>query len=273
MKKRGFTLIELLVVIAIIAVLMGILMPALRRVKEQANLARCTANLKQWHLIFSMYANENEGEVYACADYAKGWNWPWTLPEELKSWKKNKIWFCPTSTRPETEAPPGYPAMYAAWGVFTPSINGYSASEDGLAGSYGLNGYFLKMGQTKYQSGVPTKDGWKSMYTVKHASNVPFFFDCLRFDILPLPDDLPLQDELGKFVSSTQTSHMARASLNRHRGFSGMVFADGSARKVGLKELWALQWYEKYDIHGPYTLAGGVTSDMWPDWMQSFCDY
>ena len=47
-KQRGFTLIELLVVIAIIAVLMAILMPALRRVKDQANAVVCRSNLQQW---------------------------------------------------------------------------------------------------------------------------------------------------------------------------------------------------------------------------------
>ena len=56
-KRRGFTLIELLVVIAIIALLMGILMPALARVKKQAKSAACKMNLHQWAYIWSMYCS------------------------------------------------------------------------------------------------------------------------------------------------------------------------------------------------------------------------
>jgi len=53
-KHRGFTLIELLVVIAIIALLMAILMPALRRVKEQAKTVVCRSHLQQWSLCLAM---------------------------------------------------------------------------------------------------------------------------------------------------------------------------------------------------------------------------
>jgi prepilin-type N-terminal cleavage/methylation domain-containing protein/prepilin-type processing-associated H-X9-DG protein len=62
-KRRGFTLIELLVVIAIIAVLMAILMPALKRGKEQGMRAACINNMKQLALCWLLYCDDNDDKI------------------------------------------------------------------------------------------------------------------------------------------------------------------------------------------------------------------
>ena len=62
-KKAGFTLIELLVVIAIIALLMGILMPAMSRVRESAKRAVCSSQVKQIGVAMAAYASDNESSM------------------------------------------------------------------------------------------------------------------------------------------------------------------------------------------------------------------
>jgi prepilin-type N-terminal cleavage/methylation domain-containing protein/prepilin-type processing-associated H-X9-DG protein len=58
-RQPGFTLIELLVVIAIIALLMGILMPALSRVRDMGKRVGCMNNMRQVGIALQMYVNEN----------------------------------------------------------------------------------------------------------------------------------------------------------------------------------------------------------------------
>ena len=52
-----------------------------------------------------------------------------------------------------------------------------------------------------------------------------------------------------------------------------MLVMDFSARKVGLKELWTLKWHRQYDTWGPWTRAGGVRPEHWPEWMRNFKEY
>ncbi len=63
MKRSGFTLIELLVVIAIIAILAAILFPVFAKAREKARQASCQSNLKQFALVFQMYASDYD-EVF-----------------------------------------------------------------------------------------------------------------------------------------------------------------------------------------------------------------
>lgn len=77
-KQRGFTLIELLVVIAIIALLMGILMPALQRARKQSKGVVCRSNLKQVGMAANIYAENHDLFIPRSAE--------WSAISEMRPW-------------------------------------------------------------------------------------------------------------------------------------------------------------------------------------------
>ncbi len=96
---QGFTLIELLVVIAIIAILAGMLLPALSKAKESARMAQCTANLHQIGISSTMYADDNNDFYFSLGpvtspDLPNGGEW-YANPRsqiELPATDNNAYW-------------------------------------------------------------------------------------------------------------------------------------------------------------------------------------
>jgi prepilin-type N-terminal cleavage/methylation domain-containing protein/prepilin-type processing-associated H-X9-DG protein len=70
-NRRGFTLIELLVVISIIAILMGILMPALSTAKKMAQSIACSSNLRSLTIGWRMYADQNDDKLLSAESGVK----------------------------------------------------------------------------------------------------------------------------------------------------------------------------------------------------------
>ena len=88
MKRQGFTLVELLVVIAIIALLMGILMPALSRVRQLAYRLVCGANLSGIGKTMLVYANDCDGELPRAGGRRSVWGGPvvWNAADRMAAY-------------------------------------------------------------------------------------------------------------------------------------------------------------------------------------------
>lgn len=128
-SRSGFTLIELLVVIAVIAILLAVLLPALRRVRTLSKRIVCQSNLKQIAVAWNMYLDDYEGRFYQARNgnlnYGgwkgmQGWphrplnkyfDLPVDLPEDYDIESGAKIFYCPG----DIGGVPGYAVLEKAY--------------------------------------------------------------------------------------------------------------------------------------------------------------
>jgi prepilin-type N-terminal cleavage/methylation domain-containing protein/prepilin-type processing-associated H-X9-DG protein len=156
--RRAFTLVELLVVIGIIALLIGILLPALNKARESARTVKCMSNIRQWGIGMLLYADANKGQLPDEGDDGDAAN---TLAA-IEYFDSQQIWFnaVPKYVNGKSyfelqeAASLGGPALPRAGdgSIFTcPSANAVGPASSDTLGM--TNGYFNTSG---YLSTTPT---------------------------------------------------------------------------------------------------------------------
>lgn len=224
--SRAFTLIELLVVIAIIAILAGMLLPALARAKESGKRIQCTNNIRTMGMSLRMYVDDNNG-FYPPRTRTNRW------PSLLREYYQDlRMLVCPSETgRPNT------------FGQNIGDTNSFPA--DAAPRTYIINGwndYFMLVASNDwgaYRQGLSFRAMPES--AIKEASETVVFGEKEResghyYMDYDMYDDV-LQLDQSKHMSSGQ---------NSRSGGSNYAFADGSARYLRFgktlapRNLWAV---------------------------------
>jgi len=209
-----------------------------RRAKE----ALCLSNLKQWGTIVYLYTQDNS----------------WILPPSSQSWlgvtepyiQDDKVWMCPAATKTMSE---GAKQPFAAM------------MRGGYRGSYGTHDFVT----SKVYAHDPGRNAkiWMTSQ-VREASRVPVIADCKHM-FLATPfhsDEPPAYPEDVICGEGVAKGEMKRYSVNRHNGAINGAFLDFSARKIGLKELWEVDWHRNWN-------PDNDPPPVWPAWMQNFKDF
>jgi len=262
-RRRAFTLIELLLVIAIVALLIAILLPAIQRVRRQARTVACQSNLRQWGVVFSIYTGDNDGKfprlhfVVMDADET----WPYIFRAYYSD--SNDLLLCPVATRSELR--PDQPVPVDIYGQVGSKSTAWkivsSQPEVVFKGSYGIN--------RQHGLRIDLQDIRAPL------NNVPVMLDCVHQIARPFAFDDP--PEYDGAIGPSFIGSMNYFCINRHNATNNGMFLDFSVRRIGLKELWTLQWDPHFPVdliaHSPWTTSGGVQPDDWPEWMRGFKDY
>lgn len=251
-RRRGFTLIELLVVIAIIALLMGILMPALSRVRKQARTVYCLNSLRQLGLTMHAYAQSNDDYIPRALDHRVKWPLAFMpyLGTEYKrayDYREVDIYQCPSFPR-QGEGKNGHPNaeqtidyVVNAWDFDNP---GLTNSDKGIQADEPTKLSSIKHASERIYLADNEAGNWRDVITDEHELNIATAFNLL--DVWSTTH-LPYSNQ-----TSTSSNLVRRVSNNRHRGKGcNNLFFDGHSDWLAAEDNTSRYWCGEEDPTKP----------------------